>query len=119
VASSKRVSVEDAEAVYRRLRKITELVERLPSAGEIQAINGAMDYSITVVHEFAGELRQRAMELEWAMQTLQETTKGSAAKVRSTVQGIIDKDEEAKQSVMNLSAENEQLGPWRNTPTGR
>jgi hypothetical protein len=119
VASKKRVSVEDEEAVYLRLRKITELIERLPPSGEIQKINGAMDYSITVVQAFAGELHSRAWELDSAMRTLQETTKGSVAKVRSTVKEILEKDEQAREQIVNLSAANEQLGQWRNTPTGR
>ena len=119
MASTKRVSVEDAEAVYRRLRKISDLVDRLPPSGEIQAIGGATDFMIAAVSEFADELRQRAWELEWAMSTLQENTKRSVADVRMTVQGIIDKDDEAREQVMKLAAENERLGAKPNTATGR
>ena len=119
MASNKRVSVEDEEAVYLRLRKISELVERLPPAGEIQAITGATDYSITVVQEFAGELRQRGFELDWAMRTLRETTMKSVADVRSTVREILEKDEQAKESIATLSGATERLGAWRNPTTGR
>ena len=119
MASNKRVSVEDAEAVYRRLRQISDLLDRLPPSGEIHAIGGATDFMITAVYKFGLELDTLASDLERAMSTLQENTNRTIADVRTAVERIIDQDDEARAQVLKLSAENERLGTRPNSATGR
>jgi hypothetical protein len=119
VASNKRVSVEDAEAVYRRLRQISDLLDRLPPSAEIHEFGGATDFMITAVSQFAFELDRHASDLEVAINTLQENTRRTIADVRTAVDGIIDQDDEARAQVLKLSTENERLGTRPNSATGR
>ena len=119
MASNKRVSVEDAEAVYRRLRQISDLLDRLPPPGEIMAIGGATDFMIPAVSKFGWDLNTRAGELNSALRLLQSNTEQALGDVRAAVQGILDEDAEAEAQAKKLSAETERLGVKRNPASGR
>ena len=119
MASTQRVSVQDADAVYRRLRQISDLLERLPPFGEMTAIGGAQDITISAVSSFAQQLQQRGFELGMAIGLLQGNTERTIAEVRATLQGILDTDAEAEAEAKKLSAETEQLGAKPNAARGR
>jgi hypothetical protein len=119
VASSKRVSVEDAEAVYRRLQKISDLLDRLPPSGEIMAIGGATDFMIPAVSQFGRDLNARATELNSALLLLQMNTEQAIANVRRSVQEILDTDTDGGAQARKLSAETERLGAKSSKLTGR
>jgi hypothetical protein len=119
VASNQRVSVEDAEAVYRRLQKIRDLLDRLPPLAEVHAVSGPMDTSIDAIKYFAEQLNDRRSELTGSMGMLKFNTEMALTNVRSSLQSIIDQDAAARAEAVKLAAETERLGSKPNTATGR
>lgn len=110
MASTQRVSVEDAEALYRRLRQISELLDRLPPFGEIMAFGGARDFMIPAVAPFAQKLEQRGSELGRSLGMLEANTQQKIVEIRTSVQKILDADALAEATAKNLSAETDRGG---------
>ena len=119
MASTQRVSVQDAEALYRRLRQISELIDRLPPAGEIMAFGGAQDYMIPAVAPFAQKLQQRGIELGLALGMLESNTQQKIVEIRASVQKFLDADANAEAVAKQLSAETERRGSNPNAARGR
>jgi hypothetical protein len=119
VASNQRVSIEDADAVYDRLQKIRDLLDRLPPYSDMVDIGGPMDTSIDAIKYFAEQLGDRRNELTGSMTMLKINTEQALANVRTTLQHIIDVDAENEASAKRTQAEVDRLRVKPSTATGR
>jgi hypothetical protein len=117
VASTRRVSVGDPDAVYRRLREISDLLDRIPTSGEIAEFGGPQDTSITAIRDFAYDLHRRASTLERSIVLLQSNTADVIRQMRTTVEEILEVEAEAEEQAKKLAAETEKLGSRPNTTT--
>jgi hypothetical protein len=117
VASNKRVSVEDVDAVYRRLREISDLLDRIPPSGEISEFGGPQDVTIPAIRDFALDLHKRASTLERSISMLQDNTESVIRRMRASVEDILGVEAEAEEQVKKLAAETEKLGTRANMKT--
>jgi hypothetical protein len=117
VASNRRVSVGDEEAVYRRLREISDLLDRIPTSGEISEFGGPQDISITAIRDFALDLHRRASTLERSIVLLQSNTADVIRQMRTTIKDILEVEAEAEEQAKKLAAETEKLGSGPTTKT--
>jgi hypothetical protein len=114
VASNKRVSVEDVDVVYRRLREISDLLDRIPSSGEISEFGGPQDITIPAIRDFAFDLHKRASTLERSISMLQDNTESVIRRIRASVKDILEVEAEAEEQVKKLAAETDRLGSRAN-----
>lgn len=101
MATTRRVSVQDAEGVYRRLQRIVDLLDELPTKDAIEETTGPKNSMYAM--GFNSKLMMRTFDLITVTEALRTRTQDNLETIRRTLEQLLKTDAEAEAEAKKLS----------------